>query len=647
MESNTNSLQEAQQQPNLQVGGSSSSSAPHPEESQQQDIFGVKNENFDCTQLNPGESYAPIHTQDSAAVYPSAPDIVLPGDTQYDAGSQYFDQSLAQSQAPGAAVEQQDGAGGAVGQAEDQSLSNQHAGLQQPTTEGLLQQAPQADSLDPLGHLGGGVSSVVEGVHLVDAPPGSSEDDEEAGQEQYAPPAASDEDDDAIFGAAADSAAIFGGAAASNADLLFGAMGSASGQQQPGGHGLASANNSANAGHDTYRDLQEQGGLSELDFLEGGGDTFASVGGGVKAEELDADAAAKAADDDELDQLFGSDNADAAPAEAAPAEEAPPEDEFDELFAEDLDIDMTQGLLPPEEAHLQLPPTTGARIDEDEEDLFGAISEDDADVTAEAISLARAEFENKREVKENCLFKIPNVISWEAKAFDPSAPITQPLAHMWAEKEDVSGRTVIKLKNPENTFRWRFKKDEEGKKILDANEFPVYESNGKFVEFENGDKFLVIGKEYFPIMESEHKVGREHLFSEISPNVFAHHKPIFKTATCIPNSISSTTHEMLMKAQIKKVQPNASIKQVTAKQVAERQQRYELDQEAERKQRKAVKDMQSQKRKQQVLTADFLEDDNYGVSLKKVKNEGRGKNMDSGFLNRAAGFLGQGPDGGQ
>ena len=81
---------------------------------------------------------------------------------------------------------------------------------------------------------------------------------------------------------------------------------------------------------------------------------------------------------------------------------------------------------------------------------------------------------------------------------------------------------ALKLLNPENTFRWRFKRNKKSEQEFDnTTGIPKYESNAKICEFENGDKFLVIGDEYFEVnIRDTKEKTRDHLFSEQEENVY-------------------------------------------------------------------------------------------------------------------------------
>ncbi|CAD7963557.1 unnamed protein product [Amoebophrya sp. A120] len=362
--------------------------------------------------------------------------------------------------------------------------------------------------------------------------------------------------------------------------------------------------------------------------------------------------------DDDGDDLFGDGEKIAEPS-AAPAEPAvlDPDQELDNLFMDDDldDFDLTAGVdMLGGDDFLKLGDTGGAdstaktaaqQLLEEEEDLFGVISDEEEDVAAEGVQLLRRE---KLKGNPLCVFNVPNIISWEKQAFDERDSL-RTLEHLWQE----SDRNGVKLKNPENTFRWKFKRDATGKWMTNSKGIPEYESNARIVEFENGDKFLNIGEEYFKIQEKAEKIRRHHLFSEQEHYVFAHHTPLMHYATAVPLDIKSNTHDKLMAAQIKKVMPDRKITTVTAQQVAENQRIYKLDQEEERKRKAIANAGAASSRKRPAakdrdlgLTAEFLEQDGEpdhggGVSLKKLRNEGRKGNHDDNFLRRTGDTLGR------
>lgn len=94
-----------------------------------------------------------------------------------------------------------------------------------------------------------------------------------------------------------------------------------------------------------------------------------------------------------------------------------------------------------------------------------------------------------------------------------------------------------------------------------------------------------------------------------------------------------------MNAQIKKVQPDRRIVQVTKHQVADRTQRYLQDQEADKKLKRIHGGAQDKRAQKNILSAEFLEGEDQGLSLKKLKKEARHGDE---FLQQTAKTLGGG-----
>mmetsp|Transcript_499 Transcript_499/g.1043 ORF Transcript_499/g.1043 Transcript_499/m.1043 type:complete len:574 (-) Transcript_499:438-2159(-) len=510
-----------------------------------------------------------------------------------------------------------------VGQTQGNPLAN----------DSLLDQLP-ADSQ--------ALSQFLEGSQRAGAPPGgSSSSSADAGL-------SSGEDQGVGGGAGGDSGAAPGMSSSADDDLNV--QPGSSGSMQESSDAPAADPPAASADDDLFGEGAADTGVTQLDSLQVQPE---GVQEGENIEDLEEDLfgdgpaavvppASGGEGDAELEELFG--DGDPAPPPQEAAALAVPVDPFAELDL-DMEVDLREGMLPEEKA------SEGAADPfDDEEDLFGALSDADEDVMAEAVKIRKRE--KLKGGDKIALFNIPNILNWDALPFNADEELSV-LEHMWHEKQDQSGNAIIQLKNPENSIRWRFQKDEHGGIVLDKHDMPKHESNTKIVEFENGDKFLVIGKEYFELTEKQNKIQREHIFSEQGPGTLVHHQAVMRTMGAVPLSIDSNTHSKLMSAQIRKVMPDRKIVPVTTQQVAEKMKLYALDQEQEKKTRKALGDKQSsQKKRTNVLDADFLEaeadDDggaNNGVSLKRLKKDGRSggsSNMDAGFLGRTGRNLGGG-----
>merc|ERR1712232_1196795 len=101
--------------------------------------------------------------------------------------------------------------------------------------------------------------------------------------------------------------------------------------------------------------------------------------------------------------------------------------------------------------------------------------------------------------------RLPNVLSAEMRAFKPETA-QQLLIEGYKESIDTMGHQVISLLTPENCIRWRFRKSDNGQIMTDDEGRPLYESNTRFVEWENGTTTLHVGSESFPMRKIPQKV---------------------------------------------------------------------------------------------------------------------------------------------
>mmetsp|Transcript_8726 Transcript_8726/g.16204 ORF Transcript_8726/g.16204 Transcript_8726/m.16204 type:complete len:429 (-) Transcript_8726:12-1298(-) len=90
--------------------------------------------------------------------------------------------------------------------------------------------------------------------------------------------------------------------------------------------------------------------------------------------------------------------------------------------------------------------------------------------------------------------KIPNIIHLEPSVYD---------AALYSERmEERRLENIGKHFVGDNIIRWRFKKNEQGEKIME-NGVPALESNARFVEWSDGSLQLLVGEEVFDITSLE------------------------------------------------------------------------------------------------------------------------------------------------
>lgn len=256
----------------------------------------------------------------------------------------------------------------------------------------------------------------------------------------------------------------------------------------------------------------------------------------------------------------------------------------------------------------------------DERDIFGDVSDEEPERAEEIILRRRpAPSEDRSFVS----MRLPNVLSVEKTAFNAEF-IPASTLDGYKEYKNTLARDGKRLLNPENCIRWRFKKGPDGHNLTDEDGRPQYESNARFVEWEDGSKTLFVGKEAFNISEIKTEV---YLFEENSQDVHVCHGFVKKGYLPTPQSLESTTHAMLKKSQFRTFEPNRrSILMSQEEQDANRA-LQELQMEHKQRQRR---DEQRQKRSLDAgadqITAAFLEDDQplgAGPSLMDIKQAAR------------------------
>lgn len=313
---------------------------------------------------------------------------------------------------------------------------------------------------------------------------------------------------------------------------------------------------------------------------------------------LPTDSAAKDVDEDNFSEkdLFGSE------------EEG---EEFDEkeLFGSD---DEAAAKAPADARKSPLPPPS--EISEmDERDIFGDVSSDEEVQKVEDVVLTRRPAPPTDRVFVP--LRLPNVLSAEKTPFKPDA-IPQSLLEGYKEFKNTRGQNVVKLMNPENCIRWRFRKGPDGQILTDDIGRPQYESNSRIVEWEDGSRTLFVGAESFNLSEIE---DRTLLYEENSQDVYVCHGIISKRLVATPRSLDSSTHEMLKRSQYRKYEPVRRSVLMSAEEQAESRQLLEL----EREEKKRLELKQKSRHEEPGLSTAFLEDDDagVGVSLADIKRQ--------------------------
>jgi len=186
----------------------------------------------------------------------------------------------------------------------------------------------------------------------------------------------------------------------------------------------------------------------------------------------------------------------------------------------------------------------------DERDVFGDMSDDEPEKIEDVILRRRPAPSGDRTFMS---LRLPNILSAEKTAFNPKTwtPQDKDLYH---EKTDTMDKTVIKLNNPENCIRWRFKKDSEGQMLTDEDGRPQYESNTRIVEWEDGTMHFVVGGELYNTSKMSDNVL---LFEENSADVSVCHGHIGTRLVITPTSLHTKTHDSLKRTQFARCMPNS------------------------------------------------------------------------------------------
>eukprot|EP00933_Yihiella_yeosuensis_P062843 TRINITY_DN65849_c0_g1_i1.p1 TRINITY_DN65849_c0_g1~~TRINITY_DN65849_c0_g1_i1.p1 ORF type:complete len:407 (+),score=110.96 TRINITY_DN65849_c0_g1_i1:114-1223(+) len=310
----------------------------------------------------------------------------------------------------------------------------------------------------------------------------------------------------------------------------------------------------------------------------------ASGGGGA----ADAAEPAKDADADDMSErdLFGSE------------EEGEDIDEK-ELFGSEEEGEQDKDKLPPKSP--LYPASEVSQMDEAE--IFGDVSDEDEEPekVEDVVLLRRPAPPTEREF---VAFRLPNVISVENEAFKAES-IRQTLLEGYKEFKNTRGLNAVKLNNPENCIRWRFRKGTAGQMLTDEVGRPKYESNSRIVEWEDGSKTLHIGGEIYNLSTIEDRIQ---LYEKNSQDLYVCHGNVNKRIVATPQSLSSATHEALKRSQYRKYEATRRSIMMEKMDAEDAQQALEL--EKQDKKRRELK--QKAIGEESGITAAFLDDDDGG-----------------------------------
>lgn len=256
----------------------------------------------------------------------------------------------------------------------------------------------------------------------------------------------------------------------------------------------------------------------------------------------------------------------------------------------------------------------------DEKDIFGELSADEDEAPAEELTLRRRPLPCAG--RQFTRMKLPNILSAEKVPFDKETFDPETRACSISQEHIVKGtRENVKITLAENTIRWRFKLNKDGEVEKDAHGRPKYESNARFIEWEDGTSHLMVGDEYFSVLQRDE--SKQYLFNENMPDVMVHHGVLEKSLLITPVGITSNTHRFLKAAQFNKILPERKSLLATIEQTNKRQKEGDASMALEDEQRR-VKKRKMGDGEDKGMNAQFLEsEDADGPSLADIKRQYR------------------------
>mmetsp|Transcript_81823 Transcript_81823/g.154522 ORF Transcript_81823/g.154522 Transcript_81823/m.154522 type:complete len:383 (-) Transcript_81823:12-1160(-) len=345
---------------------------------------------------------------------------------------------------------------------------------------------------------------------------------------------------------------------------------------------------------------------------------LASPSSGSAQPEVRSTPTAPAGDiDDEELELFGSDD------EAKDTPGLGPDDEEKELFGSDDEeegatpaVTATPIPTPAKPPSEQKQPSEADLSEMDERDIFGDISDEELPEKVEDVIVRNRPKPDKK--SDFVTVRLPNILSFEKTPFKPytEKTLSDTLQVGFSEMDNTMDREVIKLLNPENCIRWRFQREADESIKHASNGRPLYESNARIVEWEDGSKTLHVGKESFNIAEVPDSAL---LFEENSRDIHVCHGEIKKRFLTTPTSLTSGTHSMLKIAQFRKYMPKARTKII---ELDEAQKALDAQKKMQEIQASPAKKPRIEGDNEKDLTTAWLEDDEprgEGPSVKDIK----------------------------
>jgi len=245
----------------------------------------------------------------------------------------------------------------------------------------------------------------------------------------------------------------------------------------------------------------------------------------------------------------------------------------------------------------------------DEREIFGDVSDEEPEKVEDIILRRRPAPGDDRVF---ATMRLPNTLSIEKMSFN-AEHLSAAAVDGYKDFKNTANKKMTRLLNPENCVRWRFKKGPDGHNLTDEDGRPQYESNSRFVEWEDGTKTLYVGREAFNLMELDDNV---YLFEENSQDVHVCHGHVPKRLICTPQSLNSVTHANVKKSQYRTFQPNRRSLLMSQE---EQDANTALQQLSEDHKKMQLRDEQRVKRNleqgQGGMTAAFLEDDQPGAGV--------------------------------
>eukprot|EP01102_Stenamoeba_stenopodia_P023205 TRINITY_DN9919_c0_g6_i1.p1 TRINITY_DN9919_c0_g6~~TRINITY_DN9919_c0_g6_i1.p1 ORF type:complete len:483 (-),score=231.52 TRINITY_DN9919_c0_g6_i1:39-1487(-) len=299
-----------------------------------------------------------------------------------------------------------------------------------------------------------------------------------------------------------------------------------------------------------------------------------------------------------------------------------------------------------------------SQMNDEELDSFNNLLQKESDDEDEPVMMGHMDleyYEVPRPPKNLYLVKLPNFLGIDTRPFDPDTHLFEDDN----EEIDEEGKKVIRPTS-ETTIRWRFVRDENGNILTDEKGIPQMESNARLVRWADGTTNLILGGNEFlnatfePIhgrlekkpknaSSSSNSISKEdeapsltHLFALSRGNI-CHAQPK-KKLVLTPFSLKSKVHKKLALSVLEKHKEEGRKVMLC---VTERDPEKEKEQreraEAERNKNLGMaKRLQSmQRKKQERLSASYLEDDDLQMSDARGRKRERDEAEDTQRLMRA------------